>query len=154
MFQDYRSKGKFEIKISIKKAVRCFLKASETSERWATVTSRLHEQIIDLSEDANKLRTLDERFDHSTKLLNLLRSQHEDLILQFQALKPAIEKAHLCVREYKRKWLQTSEENRHLRSENKRMRAKIDDYHRTEGVTHSKLEEQDIILTKLRKELR
>jgi regulator of replication initiation timing len=129
-------------------------KASETSERWANVTARLHEQITDLSEDTNKLRTLDERFDNSTKLLNLLRSQHEDLILQFQTIKPALEKVHLYVREYKRKWSQTSEENRHLRMENRRMRTKIDDYHRAEGLTHSKIEEQDLILTKLRKELR
>jgi chromosome segregation ATPase len=129
-------------------------KASETSEQWANVTSRLHEQIIDLSEDTNKLRILDERFEQSTKLINLLRNQHEDLMLQYQAIKPVVEKAHLYVREYKRKWSQTSEENRHLRMENKRMRGKIDDFHRAEGLLHSKIEEQDMILTQLRKELR
>lgn len=130
------------------------MKASETSERWANITSKLHEQITDLSEDTNKLRTIDERFEQSTKLLNHLRSQHEDLILQFVAIKPVLEKSHLYVREYKRKWSQTSDENRHLRIEIKRMRAKIDDFHRAEGIMHSKIDEQETTLAKLRKELK
>ncbi|CAF4150962.1 unnamed protein product, partial [Rotaria sp. Silwood2] len=128
-------------------------KASETSERWANITSKLHEQVTDLSEDANRLRILDERFEQSTKILTLLRSQHEDLILQFMAVKPVLEKAHLYVREYKRKWSQTSDENRHLRMEIKRMRAKIDDFHRAEGIMHTKIDEQEINLVQLRKEL-
>ncbi len=132
----------------------CYFKASETSERWANITSRLHEEIIDLSEDTNKLRTLDERLEQSTKMLNLLRSQHEDLMLQFLAVKPVLEKAHLYVREYKRKWSQTSDENRHLRTEVKRMRGKIDDFHRAESIMHSKIDEQEIIIGQLRKELR
>ncbi|CAM2700904.1 unnamed protein product [Rotaria socialis] len=128
-------------------------KASETSERWANITSKLHEQVTDLSEDANKLRSLDERFEQSTKMLTLLRSQHEDLILQFMTVKPALEKAHLYVREYKRKWSQTSDENRHLRMETKRLRAKIDDFHRAEGIMHTKIDEQEMSLVQLRKEL-
>ena len=78
-------------------------------------------------------------------MLNLLRSQHEDLILQFLTIKPVLEKAHLYVRDYKRKWSQTSDENRHLRMEIKRMRGKIDDFHRAEGLMHSKIEEQETI---------
>ncbi|CAF0728780.1 unnamed protein product [Adineta steineri] len=128
-------------------------KASETSEQWVISTSKLHEQITDLSEDANKLRTLDERLEQSTKMLTLLRSQHEDLILQFMAVKPVLEKAYLYVREYKRKWSQTSNENRHLRSETKRMRSKIDDFHRAEGLMHTKIDEQEATITQLRKEL-
>ncbi|CAF4279111.1 unnamed protein product, partial [Rotaria magnacalcarata] len=128
-------------------------KASETSERWANITSKLHEQVTDLSEDANKLRSLDERFEQSTKMLTLLRSQQEDLILQFMTVKPALEKAHLYVREYKRKWSQTSDENRHLRMETKRLRAKIDDFHRAEGIMHTKIDEQEMSLAQLRKEL-
>lgn len=110
--------------------------------------------MTDLSEDANKLRSLDEKFEQSTKTLTILRSQHEDLILQFMNLKPALEKAHLYVREYKRKWSQTSDENRHFRMETKRLRAKIDDFHRAEGIMHTKLEEQEKAVTQLRKELR
>ncbi|CAF0725433.1 unnamed protein product [Rotaria sordida] len=128
-------------------------KASETSERWASITSKLHEQITDLSEDANRLRILDERFEQSTKMLTLLRSQHEDLILQFMTVKPVLEKAHLYVREYRRKWSQTSDENRHLRMEIKRLRAKIDDFHRAEGIMHTKIDEQEMNLVQLRKEL-
>ena len=87
-------------------------------------------------------------------MLNLLRSQHEDLVVQFQAMKPVLEKVHLYIRDYKRKWSQTSEENRHLRTDVKRMRAKIDEFHRAEGAMHSKLEEQELIVAQLRKELR
>ncbi|CAF0922423.1 unnamed protein product [Adineta ricciae] len=128
-------------------------KASETSEQWVVSTSKLHEQITDLSEDANKLRSLDERLEQSTKALTLLRSQHEDLILQFMGVKPVLEKAYLYVREYKRKWSQTSNENRHLRMETKRMRSKIDDFHRAEGLMHGKIEEQEATVVQLRKEL-
>lgn len=130
-----------------------YFKASETSERWANITAKLHEQITDLSDDTNKLRILDERFEQSTKLLNHLRSQHEDLILQYLTIKPVLEKSHLYVREYKRKWSQTSEENRHLKMEIKRMKNKIDDFHRAEGIMHSKIEEQETTVAKLRKEL-
>jgi hypothetical protein len=87
-------------------------------------------------------------------MLTLLRSQHEDLLLQFLAVKPVLEKAHLYVREYKRKWSQTSDENRHLRMEAKRMRSKIDDFHRAEGLMHAKIDEQELSLTQLRKELK
>ena len=38
--------------------------------------------------------------------------------------------------------------------ETKRMRGKIDDFHRAEGLMHAKLEEQEISLTQLRKELK
>lgn len=110
--------------------------------------------MTDLSEDVNQLCLLDERFEQSTKVLTHLRSQHEDLVLQVLALKPALEKAHLYVREYKRKWSQTNEENRHLRAENKRMRSKIDDFHRAEGLMHTKIEEQELSLAQLRKELK
>jgi chromosome segregation ATPase len=143
-----------QLKTFLRKTNFHFVKASETSEQWANITSRLHEQIIALSEDTNKLRTLDERFEQSTKMLNLLRSQHEDLMVQFLAVKPVLEKAHLYIREYKRKWSQTSNENRHLRTEIKRMRGKIDDFHRAESLMHSKIDEQEITLVKLRKELK
>ena len=69
-------------------------------------------------------------------------------------MKPVLEKAHLYVREYKRKWSQTGDENRHLRMENKRMRHKIDEFHRTEGVMHAKIDEQELGLVQLRKELK
>lgn len=118
------------------------------------MTSRLHEQITDLGTDATKLHALDDRFEQSTKLLTLLRSQHEDLLLQFAALKPVLEKAYLYVREYKRKWSQTSEDNRHLRLEAKRMRGKLDDFHRAEGIMHARIEEQECSLVQLRKELK
>jgi len=131
-----------------------FQKASETSERWANVTARLHEQITDLSEDFNKLRSFDERLEQSTRMFNLLRSQHEDLILQYVTIKPVLEKTHLYVREYKRKWSQTSDENRQLKMEIKRLRNKLEDFHRAEGLMHSKIEEQTTSLTQLRKELR
>lgn len=87
-------------------------------------------------------------------MLTLLRSQHEDLVLQFMTFKPVIEKAHLYVREYRRKWSQTSEENRHLRTETKRLRSKIDDFHRAEGLMHNRIDEQEITITQLRKELK
>jgi regulator of replication initiation timing len=64
-----------------------------------------------------------------------------------------VEKVHLYLREYKRKWSQVSDDNRHLRIENKRLRDKIDDFHRAEGLMHAKIEEQDIGLSHLRKEL-
>ena len=70
------------------------------------------------------------------------------------AMKLALEKAHLYVREYKRKWSQTSDENRHLRMEVKRMRTKIDDFHRAEGLMHAKIDEQEVNLAQLRKELK
>ena len=107
-----------------------------------------------MREDTDKLRALEERFEQSTKTLALLRGQHEDLLLQVLAMKPALEKAHLYVREYKRKWSQTSDENRHLRIENKRMRHKIDEFHRAEGVMHAKIDEHELGLVQLRKELK
>jgi hypothetical protein len=158
LFQDSCSKGRFYLILFLSTilAINYFLfrKASETSEQWVVSTSKLHEQITDLSEDANKLRTLDERFEQSTKMLTLLRSQHEDLILQFLAVKPVLEKAYLYVREYKRKWSQTSNENRHLRTETKRMRSKIDDFHRAEGLMHAKIDDQETSLAQIRKELK
>lgn len=153
MFQNRRSKGKSINQRSIEDIHEEF-QASETSERWASITTRLHEQFSDVSDEANKFRLLDERFDHSTKMLNLLRGQHEDVVLQFLAIKPVLEKVHLHFREYRRKWSQTNEENRHLRTDIKRMRSKIEEFHRTEGSMHSKLEEQELIVTQLRKELR
>ena len=107
-----------------------------------------------MSEETNKLQFLDDRFEQSTKLLTFLRSQHEDLLLQFATIKPVLEKAFLISREYKRKWSQTCDENRHLRTENKRLRGKIDDFHRAENIFHNKIEEQETSLTLLRKELK
>jgi regulator of replication initiation timing len=75
-------------------------------------------------------------------------------MLQFVAIKPTLEKAHLYVREYKRKWSQTSDENRYLRMEVKHMREKVDDFHRAEGLMHSKIDQQEVTLAQLRKELR
>ncbi|CAF4784013.1 unnamed protein product, partial [Rotaria sp. Silwood1] len=147
------TKCQYDLEQSQKSDISHKEQASETSERWAYITSKLHEQITDLSEDANRLRILDERFEQSTKTLTLLRSHHEDLILQFMTIKPVLEKAHLYVREYKRKWSQTSDENRHLRMEAKRMRTKIDDFHRAEGIMHTKIDEQEMNLVQLRKEL-
>ena len=129
-------------------------KASDTSECWANVTSQIHEQITDLSEDLVKISLLDERFDQSTKVLTNLRTQHEDLVLQVLALKPSLEKSRLYLRELKRKLSQINEENRTLKSENKRMRSKIDDFHRAEGLMHAKLDEQETMLSQIRKELR
>ena len=65
-----------------------------------------------------------------------------------------LEKAYLYVREYKRKWSQVSDENRHLRMETKRMRNKIDDFHRAEALMHTKIDEQETALVQLRKELK
>ena len=87
-------------------------------------------------------------------MLTLLRSQHEDVMLQYIALKPIVEKAYLYVREYKRKWSQIIDENRHLRSETKRMKNKIDDFHRAETLMHTKIDEQENALAQLRKELK
>jgi regulator of replication initiation timing len=75
-------------------------------------------------------------------------------MLQYIAVKPILEKAYLYVREYKRKWSQTTDENRHLRTETKRMRSKIDDFHRAEGLMHTKIDEQETALVQLRKELK
>jgi len=131
-----------------------FNQASETSERWATITTHLDEQIVDLSDDVERLHTLDERFEHSTKVLTLLRGQHEDFLVQFLSLKSLVEKAHIFLREYKRKWSQTNDENRHLRIENNRLRDKLDDFHRAESLMHAKIDEQEIGLNQLRKELK
>jgi hypothetical protein len=131
-----------------------FNQASETSERWGSITTHLDEQIVDLNDDVEQLHTLDERFEHSTKLLTFLRGQHEDYLVQFLSLKSIVEKARIFLREYKRKWSQTSDENRHLCIENKRLRDKVDDYHRAESLMHVKIEEQEIGLSQLRKELK
>ena len=65
-----------------------------------------------------------------------------------------MEKAHVFLREYKRKWSQTNDENRHLRIENKHLRDKVDDFHRAKTLMHAKIDEQEIALNQLRKELR
>ena len=130
-----------------------FDKASDTSERWADVTMHLDEQIINLINDIDRLHIFDERFEQSTKILTNLRSQHEDFLVQFHSVKSMIEKFHLYLHEYKRKSTQINDENRHLRIETKRLREKIDDYHRTESLMHAKITEQDINLSQLRKEL-
>jgi regulator of replication initiation timing len=118
------------------------------------MTIHLDEQIIDLTDDVDRLRILDERFEQSTKVFTHLRGQHEDLLGQFLSLKSIVEKAHLYLREYKRKWSQINDENRHLRIENKRLRDKIDDFHRAEHLMHAKIDEQEISLSQLRRELR
>jgi hypothetical protein len=114
-----------------------FYQAPEMNERWANTTTHLNEQIVDLSEDVDRLRTLDERFEQSTKALTNLQGQHEDLLVQFRSLKSIVGKVHLYLREYKRKWSQVSDDNLHLRIENKRLRDKIDDFYRTEGLMHT-----------------
>lgn len=86
-------------------------------------------------------------------MLNFLRNHHEDVVLQVTALKPVLERVNLLTREYKRKWSQTSEELRHLRTENKRLRAKVDDFHRSENALHKRLEEHESTFTQLKKEL-
>lgn len=131
-----------------------FDQASETSEQWANVATHLDEQIIDLSDDVDRLHTLDERLEQSTKIFTNLRGQHEDVHAQFLSLKPIVEKAHSYLREYKRKWSQINDENRHLRIETKRLREKIDDFHRAEKLMHAKIDEQEIALSQLRKELK
>jgi regulator of replication initiation timing len=65
-----------------------------------------------------------------------------------------VEKAHLYLREYKRKWSQMNDENRHLRIEIKRLREKIDDFHRAESLMHAKIDGQETDLVHLRKELK
>jgi chromosome segregation ATPase len=97
---------------------------------------------------------LDDRFEQSTKLLAYARTQHDDVLAQFSTLKTAVGKAHVFLREYRRRWSQTNDDNRHLRTETKRMRHKIDDFHRAEGILHKKIDEQDATLTQLRQELR
>jgi regulator of replication initiation timing len=114
----------------------------------------LDEQIIDLNDDVERLHTLDERFEHSTKILTLLRGQHEDILVQFLSIKSIVEKAHIFLREYKRKWTQKNDENRHLRIENKHLHDKIEDFHRAECLMHAKIDEQEIVLNQLRKELK
>ena len=131
-----------------------FNQASETSERWGSITTHLDAQIVDLTDDAERLHTLEERFEHSTKLLTFLRGQHEDYLVQFFSLKSLVEKAHIFLRDYKRKWSQTSDENRHLRIENKRLRDRVEDFHRAESLMREKIEEQEIGLTQIRKELK
>ncbi len=117
------------------------------------MTTHLDEQIVDLSDDVDRLHTLDERFEQSTKVFTHLRGQHEDLLVQFLSLKSIVQKARSYLREYKRKWSQINDENRHLRIENKRLRDKIDDFHRAESLMHAKIDEQEIGLSQLRKEL-
>ncbi len=128
-----------KVKRNLEILVRMFFfdQASETSERWANTTTHLDEQIVDLIDDVDRLRTLDERFEQSTKVLTNLRGQHEDLLVQFRSLKSIVGKVHLYLREYKRKWSQVSDDNLHLRIENKRLRDKIDDFYRTEGLMHT-----------------
>lgn len=114
----------------------------------------MDEQIVDLVDDADRLHELDERFEHSIKVLTLLRGQHEDLLAQIHPLKLSVEKAHVFLREYKRKWAQTNDENRHFRIETKHLREKIEDFHRAKSTMNAKIDEQDIALNQLRKELK
>ncbi|CAF4352358.1 unnamed protein product [Rotaria sp. Silwood2] len=128
-------------------------KASESSERWANISTHVDEQIIDLSGDVDRLASIDEHFEQSTKVLTHLRGQHEDILAEFLSVKKIVEKTNLYLREYKRKWLQINDENRHLHTEIKRLRNKLDDFHRAENLMHTKIDEQDILLSQLRKEL-
>ena len=118
------------------------------------MATNLDEKIIDLSDDADRLRTFDERFEQSLKVFTHLRSQHEDVLVQCLSLKPLVEKVHIYLREYKRKWSQINDENRHLRIETKRLREKIDDFHRAESLMHAKIDEQETSIGHLRKELK
>ncbi|CAF5109189.1 unnamed protein product, partial [Rotaria sp. Silwood1] len=127
--------------------------ASETSEQWANITAHVDEQIIDLNGDVDRLTPIDERFEQSTKVLTHLQGQHEDFLVEFLSLKKIVGKTRLYLREYKRKWLQTNDENRQLHIEIKRLRDKLDDFHRAESLMHTKIDEQDIGLNQLRKEL-
>ncbi|CAF3545695.1 unnamed protein product, partial [Rotaria sp. Silwood2] len=128
--------------------------ASESSERWANISTHVDEQIIDLSGDVDRLASIDEHFEQSTKVLTHLRGQHEDILAEFLSVKKIVEKTNLYLREYKRKWLQINDENRHLHTEIKRLRNKLDDFHRAENLMHTKIDEQDILLSQLRKELK
>ncbi|CAF3647727.1 unnamed protein product [Rotaria sp. Silwood1] len=128
-------------------------KASETSEQWANISAHVDEQIIDLNGDVDRLTPIDERFEQSTKVLTHLQGQHEDFLVEFLSLKKIVGKTRLYLREYKRKWLQTNDENRQLHIEIKRLRDKRDDFHRAESLMHTKIDEQDIGLNQLRKEL-
>ncbi|CAF4067543.1 unnamed protein product, partial [Rotaria sordida] len=127
--------------------------ASETSEQWANISAHVDEQLIDLSSDIDRLTSIDERFEQSTKFLTHLRDQHEDFLVEFLSLKKIVEKTRIYLREYKRRWSQINDENRHLHIEIKRLRDKIDDFHRAEKLMYGKIDEQDIALNQLRKEL-
>jgi regulator of replication initiation timing len=128
--------------------------ASETSEQWATITTHLDEKIVDIYDDVDKLHSIDQRFEQSLKIFTQLRTQHEDLVLQFLSLKSIVEKAHLYLRGYKHKWTQINDDNRRLHIENKHLHDKIDSFHRVEHVLHAKNDEQEINLGQLRKELK
>ncbi len=128
--------------------------ASETSEQWANITTNLDEKIVDIYHDVDKLHSVDQRFEQSLKIFTQLRTQHEDLVLQFLSLKSIVEKAHLYLHGYKHKWTHINDDNRRLHIENKHLHDKIESFHRVEHIMHAKNDEQEINLGQLRKELK
>ncbi|CAF1340250.1 unnamed protein product [Didymodactylos carnosus] len=128
-------------------------KSSETSEKWAKAIQRLHDQFSDINEQLIKLRLIEERFEQTIKIITVLRSHYEDISLQTVALKPVIEKLYMYIREYKKRSTNTNEENRLYKSETKKLRTKLDDFHRAEVLMHNRLDEQELSLIQLRKEL-
>ncbi|UJR13437.1 hypothetical protein I4U23_000451 [Adineta vaga] len=128
-------------------------KASETSEQWVDLITHLDELITDLSNEIDRFHLLGEHFQQSTNISTQLRVQYEDLISQFLMLKSNVEKIHLYLRKSKQKSFQINEENLHLHIEIKRLREKIENYHRVENLMHTKTNEQEIGLNQLRKDL-
>ncbi|CAF1584539.1 unnamed protein product, partial [Didymodactylos carnosus] len=128
--------------------------SSETSEKWAKAIQRLHDQFSDINEQLIKLRLIEERFEQTIKIITVLRSHYEDISLQTVALKPVIEKLYMYIREYKKRSTNTNEENRLYKSETKKLRTKLDDFHRAEVLMHNRLDEQELSLIQLRKELK
>ena len=82
-------------------------------------------------------------------MLANLRSQHEDVLVHYLSFKPVLEKVHIYMRNLKRQHRQINDENRHLKIENKRLREKLEDFHRAEHSMHTKIDEQQIVINQL-----
>lgn len=109
---------------------------------------------MSLNEEFDRLSALDEHFEKSTKFYTNLKSQHDDFLVQFSSVKQTVDKLHSYLRQYKRKCAQTNDENHHLHMQTKILSAKIDDFHRTENLMSTKIDEQEMDLSQLRKELK